>query len=727
MRLLIVALLMVLLPGLLIAQPVSVQTGEHSTFSRVVVRLPAGADWQFGRDADGYVLRMPVSDGYDLRRFFDLIPTDRIVAVSQDAGTGTLRFAVACLCRADVTVLDDRFLVIDIGDGAPDPTSAFERPIDGVAVSVSAETGGPGLFPVVFPRALEPRSQTVSLLPLLPAPVPQQPIAPVVAQELDALERLVVESLGRGLTAGFLERDVSGTETSPRQPPQIMLDLPLPGIAVSTGIDPAAVPVPDAPVVAADGTDCVPDSFVSIAEWADERPFVDQLGTSRSALVEEFDRFAPDSVLALARLYIHFGFGREAIQTLNLDGIGSAERNYLRVLAQIIDSDAVDFADAEVQITCPSDIALWAFLAMPVDMQQKSVDRVAILRAFRELPGPLQSHLGPRLAERFAAVGDDDAADQALRMARRDAPDAIDTQLAAATLANRFGDDSAALETLTTLARTDARITPEATIRFLTESARLRIAVTEDDMTVADALRFEHAMTPVADDLAAAQIAAYLGADDFGNALRLLQEQWDVLTSDRAAALQADFDRAAVARMPDAEYLAYVFTQDLTKADPEIRRSAAARVMALGFPEQALRYLDTRDATPSEDDLYLRAAAFLQLRDPDAVIRALGNVQSDQADALRAAARSQLAGNTVATADTTNDVVADWRRGNWTDLAQSDDPLMRDAVSAILNSDDQAFDEGAPLASGRALLESAAASRALVDGLLERFVPPDDF
>lgn len=727
MKRLIAALLVVLLPAMVLAQPVTVQTGEHASFSRVVVRLPAGSDWRFGRDANGYVLRMPGADGYDLRRFFDLIPATRITAVSQDEGSGTLRLAVSCPCRADVAVLDARFLVIDIADGGPDPNSEFERPIDGETVAPPAGMTGPGLFPVVFPRSPDAGLRTPAAVSLFPSPAPRQPLAPAVTEELDALERLVVESLGRGLTAGFLEPDMSAPQAAPRQLPQIARDLPLPGITVSDGVDPAALTDVDKPVVAADGTACVPDTFVGVTSWADDRPFVDQIGASRSVLVEEFDRLSPDRVLALARLYVHFGFGREAIQTLDLDGVGSAERSTLRMLAQVIDDDPVDFIDASRQLTCTSDIALWAFLAIPPDQLGDGGDRAAILRAFKNLPPPLQSHLGPRLAERFAMIGDDDAADQALRMARRDAADTIETQLAAATLATRLGDDTAALTTLTTLARTEARITPEATIRFLTESARNGAAVTHDDMVIVDALRFEHAMTPVAADLAAAQIAAYLGMDDFENAARLLRDERNSLGPTRADAVQAEFDRAAVARMPDAEFLAYIFARDFPEPDPDLRLSLASRLITLGFPDQALRHLGTPEAGASDDDLHLRAEAWLQLRDPDAAIRALGNLQTDRADRLRAAARSQLAGDPAATPDAPDDTVTDWRHGNWTDLAQSEDPLMRDAVAAMLNSDNPVFDERAPLASGRSLLENAAASRVMLDCLLERFVPPEDF
>ncbi|WP_019955537.1 hypothetical protein [Yoonia vestfoldensis] len=730
MRYLILTVLVALLPLAVVAQPVAVQTGEHADFSRVVVRLPAEAEWGFGRSADGYVLRLPVTEGYDLRRFFDLIPKTRITAVSQDAASGELRLAVSCICRADVFFISPRFLVIDIADGPADPASPFEQFIDGETASSRPSLSGPGLLPIVFPDDQSAEPALPVALPLLAPVAPVQPIASDVTDELDALERLVIESLGRGLTTGVLEPDIIRNAAAPVRPPQVAPDLPLPGISVTTGIDRAALPADEPPPVAADGTACVPNSMVDLAAWADDRSFGDQIAAKRSALVQEFDRLDPDVILGLARLYLHFGFGREAIQTLELDGAGSMERTYLRLLAQIIDDDPISFPDVSLQLSCSSDIALWAFLATPVGGVGTTGDRAAILRAFKDVPPFLQRHLGPRLAERFAAIGDDDAADQALRMARRDAPDEIDTILVAATLAARLGDDLAELETLTMLARTDPRITAEAMIRFLVESARQKVPVPDADMITADALRFEHAATPLAEDIAAAQIGAYLAADVFADTILLLDEIKPTLDAARFADLQMDIDLAAVARMPDAEFLAYIFARHLPEEALGLREDVAQRLLSLGFPDQALRVLGPATAEQQQGNArYLRAAALLDLNDPDAALRVLRDDATDRASDLRAVARSVRAGNATPTSPrtVTDDIRSDWRSGNWAGLADADDPLIRDTVAAVLNTDGLAFDDQAPLASGRALLDDAAQSRILLDGLLDRFMPPDDF
>lgn len=728
MRLVFVTLLFVWLPVCLFAQPVPVRTGEHATFTRVVVRLPVEGDWDFGRDADGYVLRMPVADGYDLRRFYDMIPNRRITAVSQDAALGELRLAVSCTCRADVFLATPRFLVIDVRDGTADPASPFERLIDPEDGAPQFAAAGLGVLPVVFPDDPMTDGTRVFPLPLVFAEQPPEPLATAVTDDLAALEQIVIESLGRGLTTGVLQPDLAGSAEAPSAPPQIVPTLPLPGIAVSTGVDLAAVPGVDPPPAASDGTVCVPDSFVDLAAWVDDRPFAVQIATKRSALVQEFDRFDPEIVLGLARVYAHFGFGREAIQTLNLDAEGSMERTYLRLVAQILDDEPIIFPDIARQASCPSQIALWAFLASPVDRPATHADRAAILRTFKNVPATLQGYLGPRLAARFAAIGDDDAADQALRMARRQASDAVETQLVAATLATRLGDESAELDTLTTLAQTEPRITAEAMIRFLQESARQQIAVPVAEMVTADALRFEHAQTSTAADIAVAQIAAYLAVDAFASAINLVEEIRPAVDAALLGDLQKDIDMAAAARMPDAEFLGHFLVRSMPLDRSDLRDKVAGRLIALGFPDQALRVLGP--VTPGQDDNavdHLRAAALIDLNDPNAALRILRDDMAARAVELRAAARSVQVGDALSVMREISSDDADWRSGNWADLARSDDPLLRGAGAAVLNVGDPVLDAGAPLASGRILLDDAAQSRALLDDLLNRFAPPEDF
>ena len=54
------------------AETITVASGEHSGYSRLVLPLPAGSDWQVGRTAAGYELAVSGNDlRFDVSKVFD--------------------------------------------------------------------------------------------------------------------------------------------------------------------------------------------------------------------------------------------------------------------------------------------------------------------------------------------------------------------------------------------------------------------------------------------------------------------------------------------------------------------------------------------------------------------------------------------------------------------------------------------------------------------------------
>ncbi|MBQ1203511.1 MAG: hypothetical protein IIX61_06900 [Loktanella sp.] len=729
MKVLAVFLCGLMLPIMALAQPLTVLTGEHDRFTRVVVRLPAGAEWQFGRTASGYGLRLPVTEGYNLGRFFDLIPRSRISNVSQDATNGSLFMELACECRAAVEVIDSGFLVIDISTGPADADSPFEALIFGdeqnsLLAEAKASTDDRLKLPVILLR--QPMNRIDPAIFGFPSGngAPQEKSAD---EELRALEERVIDGLGRGLSSGLLTPDLQQVPV----PLTVRRDLPappLPGMAVLTGDDPLAIPQASNPSLTADGTACVPDAILRMTDWSDGRTMAEQLGPLRSAVTHEFDRIDPVATENLARLYLYFGFGREAMQMLALDGGASQERIYLRTIAQIIDDDPVALPDLNLQLTCRSSISLWAFLANTDEDTNASADLDAVLGAFKDLSLPLQRHLGPRLAEKFIMTGQDDAARQVLSAAITARPDAVETRLAGAIIASQSGEAEDALQTLADLAQNNARIPVRAMTKLLTESVTNDRPIAESEMAVADGLRFEQAGEAEVIALAAAQIRAHLAMGAFADAAQILQSQRSRFDPDTFAALQREFGLTATEKMPDVAFLAFAISPARMAEATDVQNRIAERLIMLGFPDGALNLLLTRDAPDDKDGLYLRATALLALRNPEAVLRLLRDDSAPRAANLRQAARDLRAGNPTAalSLSDTAPVESDWRNGQWSSLAAHDDALLRDVAAVIL--DTEGFDPAtnAPLSDSRALLDAAAESRGLVSALLDRFALPTD-
>ena len=727
MRHLFTTIVFSLWPFALIAQPVLVQTGEHNGFTRVVVRLPADADWTFGRDAQGYVLRLPVSDGYSLGRFFDLIPRTRIKDVSQNVTRGEMALALGCICRADVFVTDNGFLVIDVANGAPDSGSPYEQVLQSPS---GAPPAGPRILPVVFPR----QSVSPIVVPFSPGAQtrtpPGQPLLPSDPDGIQAFEQLVVESLGRGLSDGILDPDLGNLAPAPRSVLPLERPAQLPGVVFRDGTDLIAVPQTNETILDAGGHTCVDDSFVDLGNWAETTPFHSQMSSLRARLVQEFDQVDAEIITHMARLYLHFGFGREAAQILALDANQSQERHYLTLLAKIIDDDPVDAPDLDRQSTCLSQIALWAMLAGSGNPAPDDQRRAVVLQTFKNFPIAMQRHLGPRLAERFLLLQDEDAASQIMAVADAADPQLVTTQLTAATLAEQQGDAAASLDTLTTMAATNPRLTAEAMTRYLLETVAQNQTVPAENMILADALRFETALTPAAGTLAAAQVQAYIAANAFSPAAEILAQERTALGPDRFNQLWEDYAVAAASRMDDTDFLAFVFATLPPTLRSDFQEIAAKRLIDLGFPDQAVNILGRGEPVlPGDARLYLQSTALLDLRDPQSALRVLRDDTSTQAEQLRAVARRMQAGNDTALASlaTPESMENQWRNGDWASLAQADDAVIEDAAAAILDTNAAPFDDTRPLASGRSLLDQSAQSRAMLSALFDRFAAPDEF
>lgn len=117
-----------LLPQVLFAEVITVRSGEHAGFSRLVMQFSAKTDWAFGRSEQGYEFHVPDEDIYfDTSAVFQKIPRQRIANVK--GSNGYLQVIIPENVHADVFELREGRVVIDIKDGAPDTSSEFEQPL----------------------------------------------------------------------------------------------------------------------------------------------------------------------------------------------------------------------------------------------------------------------------------------------------------------------------------------------------------------------------------------------------------------------------------------------------------------------------------------------------------------------------------------------------------------------------------------------------------------------
>lgn len=683
-------LVWLLLAGGAMAQDIAVQAGEHPGFTRLALRIGAGAGWRFGRTEEGYGLRLETARDFAAGRVFDTIPRDRIAAVAH--GPGTIDLAVACPCHAAVFVHAEEWLVIDIADGPPRPGDPLEAWVDRPAVAPAAPALP--LFTQAPPFFLLPGA--------LAADAPAPPPDPRAAQLGRDMAGAIAAAAGRGL----LDLAVAPSAESRPAPAPSAAPIPdgplvppspagLPGIAAH---DAAERPVP-----AATGLSCPDSAAFDLAAWAGSGDFAHETARAWAALTDGRDLILPDAAEDLARRYIAFGFGREALQVLALDPQASVARDRLVALAHIVDDRPVGpavFARAEA---CPGPIALWQALAAGSVAAQPEAARTAAVTALRLLPMPLRAQLAPRLAAAFAAGGDPLAAEDMLRDYGNTAGQArVDTALAAQ-------DHDTALGLLQDMAGADPHLAPDDLVRLVDLTLGAGQEVDAQTRGLLAAAQFERRGSPAETDLLLAEIRSLSAAGDHAAALaRIL----DLPAPQRPPAREPVL--IALAQSPGGTaFVETVFAADLADLTPAAGNALAGRLIAEGFPDIALTLLaPAATGADQAERRYLRAEAAAALGRPDLVEAELLGLDDPRARAIRAGVDPAVA-----------PALADWRMADWAALAGAEDALLSAAANAQLTG---AADlaQAPPLAGRAALLSDAAAARQLARDLLARFGPP---
>jgi hypothetical protein len=595
------------LPGVAAAK-VTVVSGEHETFSRLVLTLPAPQDWQLGRTATGYELQLAAGPQvFDVSRVFEMIPKDRLTGIFVDPASGRLQLTVGCSCHAIPFSLDARTLVIDLRDGAAPERSAFEMGLDGVAYAALTPGNRKAPRPRARPGAAAATPVTTPArynwldLPQQALPPPALPPLSVPDDASNAIRDAIVAQLAEGAARGVVDLALPQDATDAPAPflpeaAQVRLTS-APGVQVMTGNkDPSARPL------APDGLVCIPDDRLQLTGWLTDRNPGDRTAALPAALVGEFDRPDPAAVVVAMQTYVALGFGAEARSLAQAFAPEGADVALLVDLALIIDGDPAPathvFSGME---GCDTAAALWAYLAMP-DLTGARTDRaeanlVAIKRSFSALPTHLRTHLGPVLVERLLA--DDNtalAAEIAGMMRRGGVTDDRSAQLAAADVALATADGAVAETKATTVLADGGPMGPRALVTLVDARMQADAPVDAGLADTIEALMAEHAGLPLEQPLRRAYLRALAGSGQFE---RLF-----------VAAATADLEDPEIwttlaATGSDDDVLAHALLPAGVAAAAPAAAAFAQRLTALGFPAQASEWAwiaSTQDAVAAPPD-----------------------------------------------------------------------------------------------------------------------------
>ncbi|HCP82295.1 MAG TPA: hypothetical protein DIT67_12190 [Octadecabacter sp.] len=721
-----IAILLSLVPFMALADPVTIRSGEHETFSRLVISIGVNTGWSVEPDEDGYVLKLEGrSDGFDTSQIFERIQRKRLRDVQQTA-PNALGLRVECACEVDAFLWRPGYLVVDFKDG-PEPVRVQSNVGFGpLNTATSSPSEGVTIAPLVLPNILHFLPPEIEKNERAPNEDAQDPT------DLSATEEALAIGIARAASQGFLEPATVNTgqpEVSIEEPePELVLaveesNTPVssarPGVGISTAMDRDLAQLGIELGRSLD-QQCLPADLFEIEAWGDGRAFHEQASALAEALAGEFGEEPREAQENLARLYIHFGFGAEAKLVLAADPAASQSRIVLTELARIIDDYDGDYPAIRAQEGCNTAGALWAFLHHPT--QQEENDRNQLIQQFLALPQPLRSQISPRLARRFLDVGDLDAASQLLNAAdNQDVSSTHEVQSTRALISESLDNAGAAVAVLSGEAEDSARITPQSLIRLIELELEQGLVPSESNLLLAGALRQEYRDTPIEQDLANVEAAGRIVSGQYQLALDLVQSREDIQAFE---IVDQTFAHTA-AHAETGTFLEFAFSETPAGLTPATENAIAKRLVDLGFYERASTFLaGDAEREAAAERRYLRAESALGAGEFNLAMDAVLGMTDDRARSLRARAYEGLGQHRAALSALTIDQPASsptlqFRAGAWERLTVEQDEVLSTFASSVLQPPNET--PVATLAERREILAQSQDSRQSVENLLRRF------
>ncbi len=714
MRWFVLALLFLSAPAL--AQEIDVRSGAHADFARLVLYVPAGTQWTLDQNSGSARLVLKGHEGgFDSSEVFNRIDRTFIANVSADNTTLTVEFS--CECSARAFAQGPRMIVLDVSKATkftPTPSQDFalsfvgQRPLRFTESEIPA---APRQRTIDQTRETEPQNETENA---------------VLPSNFEAFatgsDQAKPDTEGLRNAQQKLSRQISGAATRGILTPaggrlSLVTALPKPQIDTRIFDTPATTQRPesasqtrngniritsssDIPRVGQDqvqtstslGIPCIDPALIAVQDWGADIGLVGRLAQLRSQLYGEFDRLDRGAALALAKTYLHYGFGAEAKKILQLDASLAQTYPALSAIAEIMEygySRDTHFLGNFVD--CDNQAALWAILSLPEIDPARTINIKAALLSLSGLPMHLRRFIAPELSRRLLAYGDEAGAAAALRSLER-APEPLSSNanLAKADIEIAQGDVAQAQDRLSEIVASNAEQSAEALIKFIDSHLEEDAEIDEDVATLVEAYAMEMRDDPIGDELRRAHVLALGKSGQFSAAFEALSR-----VRARATDITEDPLRSSVLDLmsrsaSDVEFLDHSFDQMAIAPEtilPKTRFRIAKRLTELGFFEQAEIILAAGTGEPkTSQSALLRAEISIALQRPQEALAHLFGENSEAASVLRAEAEIRAGDYSEAHSiysdigDGPNSQRAAWLSDEWSLLVEEAAPVFGPVV-----------------------------------------------
>ncbi|UOA28811.1 hypothetical protein [Pseudosulfitobacter sp. DSM 107133] len=758
-------------------QEIQVRSGDHGSFTRLVFDVPSDEPWKMTQQGARISLLFPNhKNGFATSAIYDRIDRNRIASVSGTESELSLQLACECTVTAFSSGRD--MVVVDVAgptnagaktelpplsavysrhDPHP-PTLGFGATLTAKVLSVPSEVEA---RPSPERRVSDPTENGVTL-PFI-TPEPASSFSPLPApidfgnsydhETLEAAQDQLSREIAEAATKGVLKPNgrrvkLPGMERQPQIDTSAFDDHALPSVdgpvtgpqesmRITTSMDFQANALPAELATTPYGPGCIDPASVSVEAWADDRPMPAQLAEARAPLFGEFDALNTKAALRLSRLYLHYGFGPEAMRILDLDPELRRTNNILVELGEIMEFGHVRAPQVlKTYVECDSALALWAILSLPKVPTSTVINSRAALRSLNTLPPHLRNFIAPELSQRLLAYGDKSGAATALRSVER-LPGHLsdDTKMAQADLDLAKEQFDAAQGKLTEVIDSNSAQSALALIKSIASQIAQNQPISQETTLLVEAYALEFREDALGPELRKMLVLSLARSGQFEASIAAI----DALPPNQQRIERATLTNHVIAEVTEAgedmTFLDLVYglqdRQALAVSD-DTRIAVADRLVSLGFASEANTIMaQLQQTTPTAAVLLLKARIALDMQQPGLAQAYLLDLKGDEADRLMARALksegklSEASALFRASGDDEAARTAAFLAQDWQNQVAEDAPLV--GPLARLTNTPLAADparEGMLARSADALSESAAA-RSYIGSLLNDPVDGD--
>lgn len=643
-----IVVFLALFPSLALAQQGTfvskVTSGEHDTFTRLVVELPASASWEISTRNEEVVFTIIGRDvTYDTVGVFDKIPKDRIRAVQATGTLGELQILLSCECEVESFDFGTNYAVVDIKTAPPEAlynaTGSSDLP---VAYRYWLEHAPSPLMSLTFSEGDSAESTLSDETGR--AGAPHQANANETNQQENlsdkkSIEKLLMAEISQAEDLGLVETASTETASAPINSSLI------PNILIKSSALEAAEGQINLGAGDVEDAKCLKPEDTQIWHWSDALSLSEALGDLRGQMYAEFDRPDVDAVKKLARTYIYFGLGAEARQTIGLLADEVVEIELINAFASIFEENRSKGAGIfATQMDCEGAGPLWASIAS--GRVPGNADPEQIEREFRQLPMHLKGLLGARLSQVFAESGSEQRASSVLRnLSRAELGSTEEVSLAKATIARTDGDFGSEVLHLEDAVAESKTQSVEAVLQ-LVEIHHSRLLSLDAAMPeLISSYVTEFGGSHFGPALRHAEVIAYALNSQFDRSFSLLDKLVRENGEVRHAELQSEVWSLFGKKSSDVELLRFVLKR--TGSGPlglenEPAFTVAQRLHAIGFSDLAYALLkNAKDADNGDRKTkILKAETAIATNLPHRALVELSDVVGEDADRLRVTAYS---------------------------------------------------------------------------------------